>query len=443
MANTSYDITSGFYDSVSGDRKYFADQMNMPYKRIVSEGIFGTENTSQKGTDFNPVITNSTNRTFTVSNGVGILNGKWFEMISTQNFTADANNTLSDRKDSIIIAVDTSSSVRKATIEYRVGSGATAPALVNNAGHKELRVCNVVVKSLSSGGGITIEDTRGTSECPIIVGLLKELSADDFLTQFKNTFNAFQTNYQEFETTFEGLEDDIEGLKSSFNSWYSGVQSQWTTITDTFDEIESSWASIQSNWSSFYSTAQSNWSSFYSSTQSDWTAFKSGKESDWTSFKNTKNTDWTSYKSGKDTDWASYKSGKDSEWSTYKSGKDSDWTSYKGTKDSDWTTFKSGKTSEWTTWFNQTKEEWDEFINNTSSILSVDVITQHVDYTSGTITVTGYDASKDKIIVYINGLYASVDDDYTLSYTGVISFKNTINSGAVIDIVTYRIASAS
>lgn len=398
MANTAYDITSGFYDSVDGDRKYFADQMNMPYKRIVSEGIFGTDNTSQKGTDFNPVITNSTDRTFTISSGMGILNGRWFEMVTTQLFTADVNNTLSDRKDSIIIAVDTATSGREATIEYRLGSGGTPPALVNNAGHQELRICNVIVKSLSTGGGITIEDTRATSECPIIVGLLKELSADDFLTQFKNTFNEFQETFETFEETFESFE-------SSYTSWYSDVQNDWNTIQTTFDGIESDFAQIQSTWSTFYSSAQNQWTTFKNEKESDWTSFKSGKDSDWTSYKNTKNTDWTSYKSG---------------------------------KDSDWTTYKNGKTSEWNTWFNQTKSDWQEFLSQATSSFSIQLIKQHVDYTSGTITITGYNSTKDQVVVYINGLYASVEDDYTLSTSGVITFKNTINSGAVIDIVSYR-----
>lgn len=398
MANISYDITSGFYDSVDGDRKYFADDMNMPYKRIVSEGIFGTDNTNQKGTDFNPVITSSTDRTFTIASGMGILNGRWFEMVTTQLFTADVNNTLSDRKDSIIIAVDTATSDRKATIEYRLGSGSTPPALVNNAGHQELRICNIVVKSLSTGGGITIEDTRATSECPIIVGLLKELSADEFLTQFKNTFNEFQQTFETFEETFETFE-------SSFASWYSGIQNDWNTIKTTFDGIEDDFAEIQSTWSTFYSTAQSQWTAFKSEKDSDWTTFKSSKDSDWTSYKNTKNTDWTNYKSG---------------------------------KDSDWTTYKNGKTSEWDTWFNETKSDWQEFLSQATSSFSIQLIKQHVDYTSGTITITGYNNTKDQVVVYINGLYASVEDDYTLSTSGVITFKNTINSGAVIDIVSYR-----
>ena len=420
MANTAYDITSGFYDSVDGDRKYFADQMNMPYKRIVSEGIFGTDNTSQKGTDFNPVITNSTDRTFTIASGMGILNGRWFEMVTTQLFTADVNNTLSDRKDSIIIAVDTATSGRKATIEYRLGSGGTPPALVNNAGHQELRICNVVVKSLSTGGGITIEDTRATSECPIIVGLLKELSADDFLTQFKNIFNEFQQTFETFEDTFESFE-------SSYTSWYSGVQNDWNTIKTTFEGIESYWADIQSAWSTFYSSAQSQWSTFYSSAQSQWTTFKSEKDSDWTSFK-----------SGKDSEWTTFKNSKDSDWTSYKNTKNTDWTSYKSGKDSDWTTYKNGKTSEWNTWFNATKEDWQEFLAQATSSFSIQLIKQHVDYTSGTITISGYNSTKDQVVVYINGLYASVEDDYTLSSSGVITFKNTINSGAVIDIVSYR-----
>ena len=40
MADTRYTVDSGFYDSVNQDRLYSADEMNMPYKDIISEGVF-------------------------------------------------------------------------------------------------------------------------------------------------------------------------------------------------------------------------------------------------------------------------------------------------------------------------------------------------------------------------------------------------------------------
>ena len=67
----------------------------------------------------------------------------------------------------------------------------------------------------------------------------------------------------------------------------------------------------------------------------------------------------------------------------------------------------------------------------------------YVSYTSGTVTITDYDAETDTVFVFINGLYANTTNDYSIDSTGVITFKNTISSGADIDWWKFRITQAS
>lgn len=57
----------------------------------------------------------------------------------------------------------------------------------------------------------------------------------------------------------------------------------------------------------------------------------------------------------------------------------------------------------------------------------------YLTYESGTITIDGYNPNTDTVFLFINGLYANTTNDYDLSTAGVITFKNTINSGAGID----------
>ena len=40
MSEQAINITSGFYNSINGDRMYSANDMNKPYKRVFTEGIF-------------------------------------------------------------------------------------------------------------------------------------------------------------------------------------------------------------------------------------------------------------------------------------------------------------------------------------------------------------------------------------------------------------------
>ena len=42
MAEQIINVNCGFFDAIDNDRRYSADEMTMPYKRIVANGIFAT-----------------------------------------------------------------------------------------------------------------------------------------------------------------------------------------------------------------------------------------------------------------------------------------------------------------------------------------------------------------------------------------------------------------
>ena len=329
MPASTTEIRAGFFDSINGDRKYYASDMVMPYTRIVTEGIFGKNNTDEKATDFLVSKSSGDAQQVIVSKGMGLLNRRWFELEQDMPITIEQNTTLSQRVDSIIISCDNTNAGRHVSIDYRLGTGGTHPALVDTADIKELRICDITVQPNSSGGGITITDTRATSECPIIVGLLKELDAEDFLNQFKNTYN----------------------------TWYAGVQAQWN---EYFEDTGA-------DWDSYFTTTKQAWETWLSQTNSTWES-----------------------------------------------------------------------------WLTQTQQEWDTWFENIKSDVGVGVLQQHFTYSgSGTVQITDYSNVTDTVIVYINGFYAIPTTEYTVSDAGAITFVNTINSGASIDVVIYRVGSST
>ena len=318
MPESSTDIRAGFFDSVNGDRKYYASDMVMPYTRIVTEGIFGQNNTEEKATDFLVSKNPENEKQVIVSKGMGVLNRRWFELEQDLPISIEQNTTLSPRIDSIIISCDNSNSGRKVSIDYRLGNGGTHPALISSEDVKELRICDITVQSNSSGGAISITDTRATSECPIIVGLIKELDAEDFLNQFKNTYN----------------------------TWYAQVQAQWNE---------------------YYQNTGESWDSYFNATKTAWES-----------------------------------------------------------------------------WLNTTKQEWNAWFESIKGQVAVQVIQQHFSYSgSGTVQISGYNNVTDSVIMYINGFYAIPTTEYTVSESGAITLVNTINSGASIDVVIYRVGSTT
>ena len=43
MPDQIFQVECGFFDSVNKDRLYSADQMNLPYKRLISNGVFANK----------------------------------------------------------------------------------------------------------------------------------------------------------------------------------------------------------------------------------------------------------------------------------------------------------------------------------------------------------------------------------------------------------------
>ena len=223
MADVSYPANSGFYNSVNQDRLYGAEDMNKPYYRIVSNGVFVTP----QGTPWNDLrVVYKSVMDVTVKAGAGIFGYKWFELPSDLTITIGGNGATEGRLDSIIVHVDTNTSVRAASIVYRMGEAASTPvppALINGDGIYEYRLANILVgagvgsyPSYISGANIT--DTRTTAECGTVAGLIDQVDTSVLFTQW-------QTAYEEY----------FDQLTGAFNAYASIQQQAWE---DFFEQAQ-------------------------------------------------------------------------------------------------------------------------------------------------------------------------------------------------------------
>ena len=207
MSDTLYDVTSGFYDSLDQDRLYSADQMNMPYKRLISEGVFATP-AGTASTDFQVVAVSGMG--IKVCAGNALLGDKWVEMTTDQPITVSNNAAGNPRIDSIILRVNRNSAARKASIIYRPGTAAsspTAPALVTTSGIYELRLADIRVASgATSIGQSVITDQRGTADCPWITSLIKQVDTSTLFAQYQ------AAQEEQLDDCQEAWEDYLDGL---------------------------------------------------------------------------------------------------------------------------------------------------------------------------------------------------------------------------------------
>ena len=153
-------VLSGFFNAVGGDRTYDAEDFASMFDGLILDGIF-----AGYGDAFTPTRVSNTSVTI----GVG---RAWFNHTYTYNDTVLAltigEASALARIDSVVLKVDKSQAVRTNSIYVKAGTpGATpvAPTLESSTYIHEYRVCNV---NVPASGDTTIEDTRGTSECPYV-----------------------------------------------------------------------------------------------------------------------------------------------------------------------------------------------------------------------------------------------------------------------------------
>lgn len=228
MAEQKFLINAGFFDSINADRLYAASEMNRPYKRIITEGVFATPQ-GTPSTDLQ-VVTGNNQMNIIVKKGEGLLGGKWFESPSDVTVTVSSNTQIVPRRDSIIIQIDNRQSGRIANVVYREGTPSSNPMPpdINTVENViERRIANIyVAPSANYIGNDAITDLRGSSECPWITSLIQQVDT----SQLYNQWQAAYAKYYADET-------------AAFNAFMETLTQQLTVSTNVVT-LESHYTSV-------------------------------------------------------------------------------------------------------------------------------------------------------------------------------------------------------
>ena len=114
-------ITSGFFNSVNGDRKYDAMQMSSIFDGLIIDGIFASI-----GTAF--VVKATTAQTVNVGIGKAWFNHTWTLNDAVLPLECPDSELLLNRIDAIVLEVNTTETVRENSIKIIRGTPATDPS---------------------------------------------------------------------------------------------------------------------------------------------------------------------------------------------------------------------------------------------------------------------------------------------------------------------------
>lgn len=197
-------VTSGFFNSLNGDRKYTAEQMSAIFDGVINDGIFQ----SVGGRFF---VTVSNNDSVAVATGRAWFNSTWVYNDSPLVLKIDKSESLLDRYDAVVIEVDRSDSVRNASIKVVKGipaSSAKHPILKNTSSVHQYALAYVMRKAnVSVLTQANIENNVGKSSCPFVTGILKTVDTDMLISQWGAQWDEW-----------------TKAKKSDFSAWYSEIQ---------------------------------------------------------------------------------------------------------------------------------------------------------------------------------------------------------------------------
>lgn len=221
-------VSSGFFNSLNGDRKYNAAQMSAIFDGLIIDGVFASI-----GTAFAVKAAGG----LTVNVGIG---KAWFDHTWTVNdsilpMTAPEAEVLLDRIDAVVLEVNGMESVRENTIKFVKGNPSSAPSrptLTNEGNVHQYPLCYIYRKyGTAVINQADITPMVGTESTPFVTGILQTISLDELLGKWQDELDRFtDARSQEVDDWIAQeqtvLDQWIASEQADFLSWYNQMKDQ-------------------------------------------------------------------------------------------------------------------------------------------------------------------------------------------------------------------------
>lgn len=219
-------VSSGFFNSLNGDRKYNAAQMSAIFDGLIIDGVFASI-----GTAFAVKAAGG----LTVNVGIG---KAWFDHTWTVNdsilpMTASEAEVLLDRIDAVVLEVNGTESVRENTIKFVKGNPSSAPSrptLTNEGNVHQYPLCYIYRKyGTAVINQADITPMVGTESTPFVTGILQTISLDELLGKWQDELDRFT------DARSKEVDDWIAQEESDFTAWFNKMKAdlqQEQTVID-------------------------------------------------------------------------------------------------------------------------------------------------------------------------------------------------------------------
>lgn len=208
---------SSFFNSVSGDRKYKAEDWASYFGSFIGNGVFPVPSTGLQ-------VVAGSGMQVTVKAGKAWINGYFYNNTSDLSLTLATADGVLNRIDRIVVRWDLTNrviSVKAKSSSY--SASPTAPAVERDADIYELALADIYI-----GAGVTaitgskITDKRlDTSVCGVVAAVVDQIDTEAFNAQLEAWFAEYQSQSEE---EYNYLVSYMNSLKLQGNAQYDALE---------------------------------------------------------------------------------------------------------------------------------------------------------------------------------------------------------------------------
>lgn len=235
---------SSFFNSISGDRRYKAEEWAEYFASFISNGVFPNPSTGLQVLASNSMI-------ITVNTGKAWINGYFYFNTSNLTITLDNADGVLNRIDRVVVRWD----LQDRVISVRVKKGTysatpSAAAIQRDADAYELVLADIYV----GAGAVSVSQANITDQrlnstlCGLVVGTVGELDTTAFSAQLQGWFELYQEmsaeQYNNLKSYMNSLQIQSDADYIALQEWFSNFQtasnaqfqSWFETLQNTLDE---------------------------------------------------------------------------------------------------------------------------------------------------------------------------------------------------------------
>ena len=218
-------VTSGYFNSVDGDRVYSAAQMSEYFEGLISNGVYEKVGKAL-------IVKAGEGMSVDVGSGRAIIDGRWLKNDSTLNLPITAANALLDRWTAVYIRLDHTR--RYIKIDTKDGTPAAKPVkptMNKDSNYIDLCLAYVYVKAgATSISQSNITDMRASNLCGWVTGIVKQVDTSELFLQWEQAYEEFYVSFQEW---FTHLTDTLQ-----VNTYIKQYRKQATFTGSAYENIE-------------------------------------------------------------------------------------------------------------------------------------------------------------------------------------------------------------